>query len=404
MQLTSLITAAGLAVSTTSAFLLPLPDLSSETDTVTTLPVPFDTDYKVEVPQNAEIEKLELDCPGCPVAVGHHRGHDAKVKTDIPSHLDLTFTIDHAKDYDRLMLNDFELYPRSDNHWDTLGAQVLPNHDHHKDGEHKLPSHRKQHKPVIQQLGYALGTSPVAKSTEDGMELLQLELQVIEVGSMFIDGIPSIQIKVIKTPEGGLLMGRIETSESLPFLKAPTEEEKQKECTTLLCRWRAMLSSQMGRFGGKCGGHRQGHVAGQMEGGHEHSHSGHGHHGHGNGHGHGHGHGPQGEQHHHRFSHLLRNIASHIILPIAVGIAAGITASIIGMMVGTAIVFLWRTFVRPAGSRRHHHRRGHSHKAAQNEVAVESEKDGLMSHQEVEAPPAYIEEGLVENKSAENQA
>lgn len=397
MQLTSLITAAGLAVSTTSAFLLPLPD-SSDTDTVTTLPVPFDTDYSVKIPQTAELQKLELECPGCPVPVGHHRGDPlkAKIKTDIPSHLDLTFSIDHAEDYDRLMLNDFELYPRNENHWEALAAQVLPNRDH-KDGKHKLPGHRKQHKHILQPLGYALGTSPAAKSTDDGMELVQMDLQIIEVGNVFVEGVPNVQIKVIKTPEGGLLMGGIETSESVPFLKAPTESEKQEECTTLLCQWRAMLSSQMGRFrSGKCGGHRQGQAAGHVEGGHRHPHSGHGY-----------GHGPHGQQHRHRFSHLLRNIAFNIVLPIAVGIAAGCVASIIGMMVGTAIVFLWRTFVRPAGTRRHHHRRGHSaHKAAQKEAAVESEKAGLMSNQEeAEAPPAYIEEGLVENnETTENQA
>ncbi|KAK6072669.1 hypothetical protein SCUP515_07249 [Seiridium cupressi] len=396
MQLTSLITAAGLAVSTTSAFLLPPLPESSESDTVTTLPVPVDTDLRTDAPLTAEIQKLELPCPGCPIRVGHHRGNGdkTKAKTNIPSHLELAFTIDHAADHDRLMVNDFVLYPRSPRTKNTpsasysLGAQLLPDHKHSKDDKHKLPGHRKQHKPTVEPLGYALSATPVAKSTEDDMELVEVDFQVIEVGNVFVDGIPTVEIKVIKTPEGGLLIGGIETTASESLMKGPVDNQDQ--CVTMLCRWRAMLNAQMGRFrSGKCGGGRRpGHTVGQ--GTHGHPHSGH------------------RQQHRHRFVNLLRNIASHIILPIAVGIAAGITASVIGMMVGTAIVFLWRTLIRPAGTRRHHHRRGHSsRKTAQSETVVEEEKTGLMSHQEdaVEAPPAYVEEGLVGNdKTTENEA
>lgn len=392
MQLTSLITAAGLAVSTTSAFLLPVTDIS-DNDHVTTLPVPSDTDFSIAVPEAAEMQKLELPCPGCPVPVGHHKGDHRKppkMKTDIPSHLELAFSIDHAADHDRLMLNDFELYPRGMRLADTLGAQVLPDpmEETHKDSKHKLPGHRKQHMPIVQPLGYAMSTSPVAQSTEDDLELVQIELQIIEVGNVFVDGVPSVEIKVIKTPEGGLMIGGIKTTESESLAKAPTE--KQEECSTMLCRWKAMLSSSMGRFRPHCGGGRRpAHAAGQLEGHH----------------GHPHGHGPHGQQHRHRFSHLLRNIVSHIILPVLVGIAAGITASIIGMLVGTAIVYVWRALFRRAGTRRHH-RRGHStHKAARKEDAADDEKAGLMSNQEqdADAPPAYVEEGLVNNdKPAEN--
>ncbi|KAH8205635.1 hypothetical protein TruAng_000129 [Truncatella angustata] len=393
MHLTSLITAAGLAVSTTSAFLLPFPD-PSEADTVTTLPVPLDTDFKVQVPEAAEAQKLELPCPGCPVRVGHHKGKDAKIKTDIPSHLELSFNIEHGVDHDRFMVNDFELYPHSATLKDTLGAQVRP--DHKEGGKGKLPGHRKQHQPFIQPLGYALGTTPVAKSTEDDLELVQLNLQIIEVGNVFVDGVPSIEVKIIKTPEGGLMIGGIETGPSEPLQKTPMD--KPEDCTTMLCRWKAMLSGQMGRFRGHCGGSRRpSHaVDEQEEDVHQRPHSGH-------------SQAPHGQQHRHRFTHLLRNIAMHILLPVAVGVVAGITASILGMLVGTAIVFVWRKLFRSgsAGTRRHHHRSGHStHKAASTEASGADEKAGLMSNQEeVEAPPAYVEEGLMENnKTTEDQA
>jgi hypothetical protein len=119
------------------------------------------------------------------------------------------------------MVNDLELYPRSPNTpassaFYALGAQLLPDHKNgkHKDGKHKLPGHRKQHKPVVQPLGYVLGAASMAKSTEDDMELVQVDLQITEVGNVFIDGIPTIEIKVVKTPEGGLLIGSVETMAS----------------------------------------------------------------------------------------------------------------------------------------------------------------------------------------------
>ncbi|KAI0130169.1 hypothetical protein BJ170DRAFT_303706 [Xylariales sp. AK1849] len=388
MQLISLITAAGLAAST-NAFLLPLPEPSGD-DLISTLPVPIEAD--ITTPRIAESQTLKLACPGCPVRVGHHWDDDEapKIKTDIPSHLELDFSIDHDIDHDRLMLNGVELYPEPDLLRDTLGARLL--RDDKERRHKKLPGHRKgkgkgkgkHHQPLMQPLGFGMSSSLVAQSKEDNMELLQVNLQVIEVGNVFVDGIPSVEIKLIKTPEGALMIGGIETIASGTWLKTPMD--KLEECTTLLCKWRAIVMQQLGRLKASkhCGGRRPGHAAAQIDGVHGHP----GHH--------------QAMNHRHRsWSQLLKNIASHILLPIAVGIAAGITASILGMMVGTAIVYLWRTFVRPAGAgRHHHHRRGHStHKAVQNEVGAGEEKAGLMSHQEeeVEAPPAYVEEGLVEN-------
>ncbi|KAI1875976.1 uncharacterized protein JN550_001472 [Neoarthrinium moseri] len=387
MQLTPLITAAGLAVSTT-AFLLPLPE-SSDNDVITTLPVPVETDFTA--PRTAEVQKLELACPGCPVPVGHRKsqGADVEVLTDIPSHLELDFSIDHAVDHDRLMLNGFELYPKSDPMHNILAAQVLP--DRHE-GKHKLPGHRKHHQPIINPLGFGLRSSTIAKSQEDNMELVQVDLQVIEVGNVFVDGIPNVELKLIKTPEGGLLLGGLRATASETAHKTPMD--KQKECTTMLCRWRAALLQQLGRVrgSGHCGGRRPAHAAGQLDGVHRHPHSS-----------------LHAQAHReHRWSHLLKNIASHILLPIAVGIAAGVLASILGMMIGTAIVYVWRAVVRPTSSRRHHHRRGRSHsKAALKEPAASDEKAGLMANQEedIEAPPAYLEEGLAQNtKTDENQA
>jgi hypothetical protein len=379
MQLASLFAAAGLAASS-SAFLMPLPE-SSESDTVTTLPVAIEADV---IPQTAQAQNVKLTCPGCPVPVGHQRMSDdggAKVKTNIPSYLDLDFSIKHEADHDRLVVNGFELYPNSRPIRETLAAKVIPEP---QEGRHHMPGHRKGRLPVPQPLGFGLKSAAVGKSKEDNLELIQVDLQVVEVGDIFVDGVPNVEIRLIKSPDGTLLIGGLEVTPSESSIKNPMD--KQEDCTTPLCKWRAMLMQQIGRFRGKhCGGGRPAHNAGKLDGVHRHPHP------HGN------------KEHRHRWKHLLRNIASHILLPVAVGIAAGVFASILGMAIGSGIVLLWRTFVRPVSARQHHRRRrGHSlYKADSKETAIVEEKAGLMAHQEdeVDAPPAYVEEGLVEDNT-----
>ena len=152
----------------------------------------------------------------------------------------------------------------------------------------------------------------------------------------------------------------------------------------MFCKWLAMARARLARLraGKHCGGRRPIHASQESEHAPVDFEKGHGHHG------------PK-----HSWGHLFKNIATHILLPVAIGILAGVTASIVGMMVGTFLVYLWRTFVRrPSRSRRHHSSRGHSHKAGHRDAAAEDEKSGLMAHQEeIDAPPAYVEEGIVDN-------
>jgi len=140
MQLSCILTAAGLAVSTANAFLLPFPE-PSENDMVNTLPVPIETDFKI--PTIANTQKLELSCPGCPVRVRHHKNKpdSIRIKTDIPSHLNLEFSIFHGPDHDRLIVNGFELYPDSDPIHNTLRATLVP--DRHN-GKHQNEQHKKK--------------------------------------------------------------------------------------------------------------------------------------------------------------------------------------------------------------------------------------------------------------------
>lgn len=394
MQLKPFIAAAGLTATVTSAFLLP-PDVSVD-DIVTTLPVPIKADEDISLSQIAQAQSLKLNCPGCPVRVSRHpKGHQGedRIKTDIPSHLELDFSIatsDSPDGVDHLLLNGFELYPKSNPFQSTLTAALLP--DFH-DGKMK-PHHFKGPRPhSVQNLGFGLQTRLIPSTDDDDdLDLVVVDLQIIEVGNAFVDGIPNVEINLVKSPSGKLMIANLAATESENVQKNPMDA--QEECTTMFCKWLAMAKEQVGRFrsGKHCGG-RPGHA--RPESGHidVDMHQGDGPH----------------HEHKHRWGHLFKNIATHILLPVAIGIMAGVTASIIGMMVGTFLVYLWRTFVRrPSCARRQHHGRGHSSKAGPREAVADDEKSGLMAHQEeTEAPPAYVEEGLIvadDDKKPEDSA
>ncbi|KAI1654132.1 hypothetical protein F4813DRAFT_372520, partial [Daldinia decipiens] len=380
MQLTSIITAAGLAA-LSNAFLLP-PDISeSDKDIITTLPVPVGVDTAIAA---VESQNLKLKCPGCPVPIPHHG--KVKIVNDIPSHLELDFGIVPSDNADRLMLNGFELFPNPDPFRNTLTAAVRP------DVLHRQMKKRPQFKgPKPQTLGFGMQTRPVAKNEEDALELIEINLDIIEVGDVFVDGIPNVQVNVVKTPTGKLMLGEIKTIVSETAQSNPMD--KQEECTTLLCKWKAVIMQKLAglRFHKGCGGrpaHVKGHdeVKDNDEAKVEE---------------------PQEPHHGHRQKNwglLFKNIASHILLPVAVGIFAGITACILGMIAGTIAVFIWRAIARRGHSRRHH-RHSHHHKTSHTEAVVNEEKSGLMANQEeIDAPPAYVEEGIVviDDKKTEN--
>ncbi|KAI1337100.1 hypothetical protein F5Y15DRAFT_161207 [Xylariaceae sp. FL0016] len=381
MQLTSLIAAAGLAAST-GALLLPPEISASDNDIISTLPIPAETD--VEFPNIADTQSLDLKCPGCVVSVGKD---DTAFTNTIPSHLKLDFTIEAAEGTDRLLLNGFELYPSP--HPEDVGglsARVqadIPN---------RRPTHFKgmPNTGKVQSLGYGLQTQSVPTTEDDALELVMVELQIIQVGMVFADGIPNVQVKLVKTPSGKLMIGAIDTMDSQTLQKSPMD--KQEECTTMLCKWKAIIMQKIAQLRAMqgCGG-RTGHMsAGMRKPAHQ-------------------GQRPyHHEQHNNRMGHLFRNIVYHILLPVAVGVVVGVTASILGMMVGTFIVFLWRTFVRrDSCQRRNKYAHGRCHKAAQHDAAVDDEKSGLMAyHEDADIPPAYVESGIVasDEKRPESEA
>ncbi|KAK4124943.1 hypothetical protein N657DRAFT_632876 [Parathielavia appendiculata] len=337
----------------------------------------------------AETQVVDVECPGCPILVRGRRGKSFQRKIDRPSHLELTFSVDHQPDHDRLLVNGFELYPTSRPSFEPLlapqiveGRRRHRGHDRH-DRDHNDRKHRvrpSRHTPQPQRLGFTARVSAPKKDANRQFELVEVELQIIEVGIAFIDGIPNVKVTLIKDAEGRLLMSQIEKSEPKQVLEHPNGGAEQ--CETMMCEWVATVREKLKGlkgFGHCHGGHTKGGTASPALGEAPH--------------GHPHHHHLPGDKprptpfREHRWGKLFKHIGSHILLPVLIGIVAGVSVSLIGMAVGTVIVSLWRVVFR----RRNGHRRHHSHhNAAHKEAALDEEKSGLMEHEDL--PPSYDEE------------
>ncbi|CAN8100299.1 unnamed protein product [Discula destructiva] len=389
MLLRPFIAATGLAAAA-SAFLLPPEMATADIQAV-------DAAGDVVGMADAQTQTVNLECIGCPPVFKKH--HGKKHHKQHPSHLQLDF----AADQGRLTVNGFELYPNSDPFSNVLVAPQIPDmkkkkhhNKHHKDDKddtkalkshHMFRPHDLKAKAVDQQLGFSLAIHPVTKTTDEQLDLITVDLQIIEVGSAFVDGLPKIRAHLIQSPENDLLLGKIEqiASDTAPNSMV----DNDAECTTILCKWRALVAAQFAKM--KMHG-----CAGMM--GHKAGHGGH----HAQEDGQEVGQMTHQQQHAHGWALLFRKLTSHIILPVLVGIVAGVTVSILGMIVGTLLVGLWRTFVRgqsffPSHTCRRFGRASHRHhhKASQNEAALVEEKSALMASQEddeLPPPPTYEDE------------
>ncbi|KAH8758934.1 hypothetical protein F5883DRAFT_501626 [Diaporthe sp. PMI_573] len=357
MLLRPLLAVAGLSAAT-HAILLPPGISSHDAEVVEALPF--------ESAALAQTQSLSLDCPGCPPVFKNHHGKPKHHKQH-SSHLELDFSIDRSAEADRLMLNGFELYPNSDPFTNLLTApQVADKRKHHEDQGHDGDNSR-------QPLGFSLQIHPVQKTADDNLDLVLLDLQIIEVGSVFVEGLPNIRVNMIKSPQDDLLIAKIEQTSSQ---NVSSPKGDGAECTTTLCKLKAIIADKINKM--KTHG-----CAGMMGGKADH------HHGHTQP-------ATQHDEHYGMFNRpngwslFFRKVTSHIILPVLVGIVAGVTVAVISMLVGTILVGLFRKFARGQSFFPQHrcrlHPGGRHHKAAQKEVAVDEEKSGLMENQEADPP------------------
>ncbi len=329
MLLTPLTVVAGLLALPANAFLIP-PEVSDAdvhvANTIESIGAPV-----------SDSRLVEVACPRCPVLVYGRGGRPLNLKYNRPSHLELTFSVDHQPDHDRLLVNGFELYPSGNPLRETLLApHVIDSKEkekrHERDHEHhntdKLRGHRKgtlQLVPRPQRLGFGLHVGPAQKAEDSQFEVVEVELQIIEVGSTFIDNIPNIKVKLVQDSERRLIMAQIEKGASKKLVESPNGDAAE-ECTTMLCRWLAALKEKLKNVKG-FGNCHKGNMAGGMHppahgaGEHYQPHPPHPHQ-------------QEGAEHweprypERRWGKLFKYIVAHIVLPVFIGIVAGVSISL----------------------------------------------------------------------------
>ncbi|CAK7222319.1 hypothetical protein SCUCBS95973_004802 [Sporothrix curviconia] len=288
-------------------------------------------------------------------------------------------------------------------------------HDMAETKEGKGKFHGKHHGHLVKvPLGYSMQTQVVGQDDSNGMDVVALALQIIEVNNVFVQNIPAVNIRLIRTPEptGGLMIARIDVdgdaaSEQIKKLDhghRKTDEERMaalKEeldaCSNILCRWKAIISSSIKAHHSGCAGKAMAKAMGgdndddKKDGKHRYHH--HHHHEENDDSEEGSAATPAPASHmrHHSFGHLVKKFAAHVLLPVFIGAAVGAASFFIGFAIGTVIIGLWRLAFR-----RNTAKVGdQSQKVAviavearhANEEAVDEEKTGLMAAASEELPP-----------------
>ncbi|EHK44397.1 uncharacterized protein TrAtP1_008939 [Trichoderma atroviride] len=307
-----------------------VPEISEPDENIfKALPVEPET---FQLPAEAFGQSLDVPCRQC-------RGRD--------THLKLDFAVE---DGSRLMVNGFELYPHADPWRGDLTADVV----------------RASGSATERTLGYSLSVLPRAKDEEQQLELVDVKLRVIEVGHRFVDDIPVVKVGLIKAVTGDIVIS------DMQLMAAP-----EMPCTTMWCRAKQAVKG----FGG-C--HRKG-PHGPEEANHPPPPPHHKPHHHGRPH----HHEPEDWNTQRDWRRLVRNVASHIVLPVLMGITAGVGVAFLAMFL-CSVVYRISMFVRGGAQRRSwcpHHRRNST-----QFPSAEEEKRGLLEDEEAQdstPAPAY---------------
>jgi hypothetical protein len=294
------------------AFLLPPQISKADKDVINTLPF--------EYPTSPEGEALSLPCTGCPVLVTDVMGNKIGLK-GVNSQLQLNFTVAH-EEVDKLMMNGVEIYPTHDFPLEPLTAPQVPS---------AFLADSSVFRNV--RLGYELAVQPVAQSAQDHLELINIRLQIVEIADVFVDGLESVEVKLLQTSSGKFMIGNLETKSTTNPSNATGAND---DCTSLLCKWRAIVGDKLNDLKHGCSGMKRPGTAMPSEprpATHPRPNHHDGNH----------------RQGHHVFRgvlHALKGFAIHVLLPISVGVLAGMTASLVGMLVGQFVVMVWRSLFR----------------------------------------------------------
>ncbi|KAG9237660.1 hypothetical protein BJ875DRAFT_369500 [Amylocarpus encephaloides] len=340
------------------AVLLPPTFSSADTDIINALP--FEDEMLTRMGQ-----VVDLPCPGCPVGFTELSGqaHNAPVENKLRMNVSVV-----PGETDKLVLNDVQLYPApsmAELIQDPLSAhQIIA-----EDGEMRTAD--------IPTLGYTVLIETPVHSEQDQLDLVVVHVDIIEVANNFVQTVPTMTIKMLKTASGKLMLQGTELVEKVGVKSSPSDGDQ--ECTTMACKWKSILAGKLSKLKG-CAGKKnrpQASADGPKDHGRLHTTT--------RPHPHA-GHRPHGHPHHrHRqtMMRFLRKVAIHFLVPIAIGIAIGITASLVGMLIGNTLVFLWRFFFRRDQAQ--------YHLVSKDEIIITEETDdeskGFLEYQG--PPPTY---------------
>lgn len=359
---------AGAALATLSqAFLLPPAISESASNAISSLSF----DAAVE----AEGRMLAVDCPGCPIATQTFDSQGRRLGLKGLNRLMFNFSVSHDNGLDRVLLNGLQFYPIDmDSSLERLSAPQMIKTSDNKWVEAAEPD-----------LGYALRIhKPISYSKQDQIDLVMATLEILEVGNTFVDNVSNIELKILATPSGKLMIGDAQVVPSPPKNHLSNSIDDGQECTTVLCKWRAIMADKLSALKKGCGGQSQPTPHNNKPQGHGRPRP-YGHHGGHDGH---RGHGGHGRPHrfshkHHGITRFLRGVVLHVFIPVIIGVVAGITASLVGMVVGHVVIFMWRLLFRRGSQSQYT-------KVQQEDASVEEgieEEKSLIQHQG--PPPVY---------------
>lgn len=358
------------------AFLIPPTISEADTDVIKTLPI------ENAVAMDGRV--IDINCPGCQFPLEKVPAELADSSAPLNKQLRFDFTIEHGEgEGDKLMLNGNQLYPVdpiAQTFIEPLRADL------------RLETSEGMTTVDTPKLGYSLSVEhPTA--AEDQISLVALRFEVVEIDQVFISGFPVIELKMLETASGKLMIGDSAVTPGLPLV---TEGQ---ECTTILCKWRAIVAGKISQMKGSlkkggCHGKRpSGHgpkfsgarPAGTEDApmrrpGHIRPH-----------------HGQRPHHFHHRhggFARFLRNIVFHVFIPIMIGVVVGMSAGLVGLVVGHFIVFVWRVVFR-RGQRAQYSR------VEQEEYIVSpKEAESDLPPPVYEDAPEYTDAAAYENEKA----
>jgi hypothetical protein len=360
------------AAALTSAFLIP-PDLDS-------LAVPADIGAGLSLTESSLSRIVRVPCDGC-------KYKEADVATDLI--LDFNLPQGH---HDRMNLNGVPVFPlEATNPALALKAYQMPSAV-----DTMVYMVDRENFPLVELENARLITTDVI--APDGGREYTFELSIFGV-----DGVPvkleGMQMTVIEAPNGELAFGHVRAipkGESCgPNLRCMINKMLAK-LKNLKTSWK-----KKGGCKGRKGAHHNAVADGLgMPPPPPPPHRGHHHH---------HHHRPGVHHSHHgHYRGMFHRIVGQVLLPIFIGIVAGMTVSLAGLVVGHGFVMLWRR-IKGAKERRRRcgggRRRGffcrrRMERERQRLAAAEADGEvekGLLQEQQpeqVEAPPAYADEGL----------